>query len=158
MKNLLSLTTLTALHHLATSHPWSHGYQPRGHPFQDNIDGISAFHRDFTELERNINSRILEENKFGIQKFQNYFKNAAYRAGALRTDFSRIPGGGGTHHNHYKPAGNEGSENVYTSHQYENDGDSFSFTINENKTSPHTPATHTATSLQTTQKVANITL
>ena len=90
MKNLLSFTTLTALHQLATSHPWSHGYQLRGHHFQDNIDGISVFQRDFTELEININSRILKENKFDIQKFQYYFKNAAYRAGAVRTDFSRI--------------------------------------------------------------------
>jgi len=142
MNNLVRFSLFSTLHQLATPHPWSHGFQSRVQPFQENIGGISAFQRDFSELERSVNSRILEENKYGIQKFQNYFKNAAYRAGALRTDFSRrIPGGGGgTHRNRYQAVKNERPESVYTSHQYDKNGDSFSFTIIENKSNQDTPS------------------
>ena len=122
LTSFLVITTTLPLMVTTLPQPWG--------PLQENRDGISAFQRDFSELERSINSRILEENQEGIQKFHNSFDNAAYYAGALRTDYSRnIPG-----FVYDEP------DSVFTSHQYKNDGESYAFTIIENKSNSFPPS------------------
>ena len=121
---LTRITVITTLPLLATTSP-----QPWP-PLQENRRGINNFQRFFSELERRINPRVLEENQQGIQTFKNSFKNAAFSAGALHTDYSRnIPEGRF-----------DDPDDVFTSHQYHNNQDSFSFTIIENKSQSHPPS------------------
>ena len=121
---LTRITVITTLPLLATTSP-----QPWP-PLQENRRGINNFQRFFSEFERRINPRVLEENQQGIQTFKNSFKSAAFSAGALRTDYSRnIPEGRF-----------DDPDDVFTSHQYHNNQDSFSFTIIENKSQSHPPS------------------
>ena len=125
---LTRITVITTLPLLATTSP-----QPWP-PLQENRRGINNFQRFFSELERKINPRVLEENQQGIQTFKNSFKNAAFSAGALRTDYSRnIP-------DRHKQGRFDDPDDVFTSHQYHNNQDSFSFTIIENKSQNHPPS------------------
>ena len=57
------------------------------HPFDENVQGVISFQRDFSSLLQNIDSRILKENKAGIERVKDGFRKAAYNAGSFDNNF-----------------------------------------------------------------------